>query len=1470
MDDLGIEPLGIEPIGDSLGIEPLGIEPLEPVKQAPVRARKNENYSNEGRDKPFQEGPGMAARGADLAGGVLETLTTGLVKGVGGAAAAGLGGAFGAAMPGMTAQEGMQKAGELFSEYTPYLNPETKAGKKFEEKVGNLIESFKGYAADPDEIKQLISAIPFAGKQLSEDQALQAVVSSLGQSIPELAGVLTIPTGPRTFRGKGTIKPADEVKATNIDAILEQKKAKAVADLGIEPIESPVTAAMQPMERMAAELAPGAERTIREPVEPSPMTSMAEDLTRPTSTATRAADETMALRQAALDQEMKQRVTLEQNARLRAEQEAAPVTSEAMKAHAEEVSAAQKAAQDAEAAVQAAEQAKRTEAEGTAQHAEAVRRQEEAQHALELRQTELELAVKKQASLDFGAAERARQETAPVFNKRQGGGVSEDVVHILRTATGYVAKVGDKIVGKLDSNMTPEQNRMLQERGMGEPASVDIVRVDSDVKGKGVGRALYDAWTKDHGGNVAPSGKTTADAWAYWKRNQPEKVEQFIKAEAERASVNPSNLRNITDDTVRRQVAEKMDQMTVDEASKMYEPGTPIGQYKKQGGYIQMPWKKKAEVEQLKRLPGIGRGMQQFQPEPLRGEQFIDKYKTAADVDQNFVQKFINNFTKSGDYQAEKTGNPIVKVVQEELKGAVNRSQAAQRQIVHDGYARLARKLSEEEMTNAWMGLEKQRIAGHRLTADELEAAGFTKNEREFMLNHNAVMDDMLGRLNEGLVAAGHKPVSAEAAHTASKAVGNFRQIMYKTVEGEKVVAGVLGADTKIGLARDVKRFQEHFPDTEGGPVSSHMGGGRASNVDPMLDALNFLSAGDSTVAEFMDRVKQMTDEQAIAYRGTKTHTMAKKGVPGMPGNRPWESDFQNAKHGIEAQVSYINRVIEMAELAKAKERLDPILAAPELDMPAAKSWARDKLDTAFGRNPTELGNALDSVMRAVAKSTGVGTNVWNKIGGGIRQATNTLLLSMNPRFLIGNALDPIKGTPGMTQYLKSVGVSKAGGTGLYYNYKALIDVAKDSMGMKLDPVIEGAIKFAEDNHVYASDLYESSNSIRKDTGYYAKAVLQGPAGKVEQLSRQNVFLGFTHLLNETSSLTPKTGLYDAALRATDMVMGTYTGLDSPLATQALGAAGRGPYNLLSYKANTLSRLSMFARDMKATSPSTWKPMATEMLSQVAFGGLRGTILYAEADYVVRKLSEMLGEPTSLTKILLDSGNKVAAHIPLLGDVTVGNLASGGLSSLTGIDFTNSMGVGPVLGDLSQPLNLLMPGSSKLVDVAKTGAELAGDPHEFNAKKAIVNMLPGGSLLERPFFSQGLGTEREMGINKNTGQAGAVRTPSDKVAKSMGMTGLAESNERTLKYENDTIDKWYADKQKQAVERMGKQFFMSGTIDKRYVDQFVKAQGNPENLNKAIETFALEQNIPASKMEQLKIAAQNTITSAQKMKRRFH
>ena len=139
-------------------------------------------------------------------------------------------------------------------------------------------------------------------------------------------------------------------------------------------------------------------------------------------------------------------------------------------------------------------------------------------------------------------------------------------VEIVEVEDGFDAMKDGKRIGRLRDNLPRGAAEQLDEN-----ASVDIVKVDNEFKGQGVGSALYEAFNEKHGGRIAPSGKTSPEAWALWKRKYPEKVDAFVAAEAARIADGADQamvIRNISDPEVARRVAEAAPETVLRSASR--------------------------------------------------------------------------------------------------------------------------------------------------------------------------------------------------------------------------------------------------------------------------------------------------------------------------------------------------------------------------------------------------------------------------------------------------------------------------------------------------------------------------------------------------------------------------------------------------------------------------------------------------------------------------------------------------------------------------------------------------------------------------------------------------------------------------------------------------------------------------------------------------------------------------------------
>lgn len=1139
------------------------------------------------------------------------------------------------------------------------------------------------------------------------------------------------------------------------------------------------------------------------------------------------------------------------------------------------------------------------------------------------------------------------------------------------TDTGFVAKIGDKVVGYLNSNITPEQQRML-----GEDASVDMVKVNDDMRGKGVGRALYEAWAKANDGNVIPSGKTSQAAWNTWKKSLPGGVDKFVNQEAQRilggadpqhvlgnipdpevaqrvqaraallkkqggaispdvflkdfpeflgskfkdtegklklfyhgtskdktftdikagktgawftddpegassyakdndskgtkynpetrryeevnnnphvhqVYLNAQNPYSLTDaDMAKYRVAENYTKFQRDLTEKAKNLGhdsidwghgnvtvfnpdqiksaiSPINKkpgfnFKKQGGGLLVDWQDKPKADVLAKVAGIRDKLSNLIPTKATPQEVVAASSSLPDVDQNILQRGINNFTKGGLYQAEKTNNPVIKFTVDKVLEADRLARADVRDYIHDSLAPAMRALSTSEMTEIAAVLNHADKIETPVTPEFLRSQGFSEKQVAFAEAHTKAMDASFNAINQAREMAGLKPISKRAAYSAMNFTGDFRKLVYKIGEdGEKSVVGVIGAKTAFGLSALEKKIRASNPEYEieaGKP--RYMGGGGndkgGSAVQAVQRALELLSENNGEVKQFLDVLDEIKTKEAYNFLGANAHTKQKKGVFGSEGRKPWLSAEQNAKDFMDAQLQYAEAALRWGHLSNASNEIKQLLTS-DLNMPNAKEWSESYLQNALGMNPSKVGRSLENAVNGIWEASGIGKTIPTQVQQYSRKAVNTLLLGLNPAFLSTNVVQPLLAMPAMTSFLKSRGVD-AFATGYDNMARAGFTLFKEQIG-SLSPLEKEAQAYAKANHVFGSDLVDTSSLSRKNAEFYLDKTGNFLASNVESSTRKMVYYAFVHMLY-SNGLGKDFGL---AHNLTDMAMNNYSPVERPKVFNALGPVGDMAANLSSYKHNELSRLAMFAREIGKEKHAA--PFLTQIATSVVSAGLTGVIGFQEADWLYRQITKAMGAPDSLSRVVIDFSEKLSE------DVRGKYVASHGVFSALGVDMSKRLGISDVIpNSLGEAA---FPGGSKLVDIGAAGLSAMTDPSEMNLKRLAREAAPGlvTGPMDRAWFSQDT-PQGELGLNRRTLEGQVIRTDADKMSKNLGFTGINESVMKQKIYDLEQQGIGYADLRAGVMKKMVDAMHSDGKVSPELIQNYMRYEGDPAQLEK--------------------------------------
>jgi hypothetical protein len=1090
----------------------------------------------------------------------------------------------------------------------------------------------------------------------------------------------------------------------------------------------------------------------------------------------------------------------------------------------------------------------------------------DAQSVIDERQKQMEQEVAQKAGLDFNAAERTRQEApvqdlskqdipnrpisenpgdnpqAPFVPKNQRGAINPDVF-----------KEGFQKLKQLADGTwlrAYEKDGSLQ---------IDAVK-DSKVRSA----VTFDAH------DVPELKDKFLDAFSVATR--PEDRHQGLATEMYKFASELGNdiTPSFAQTTAGKQMWEGFNRKGMVSDGVIKSPGN------KQTGAIMLSPKDAGKAKFLSDHPSLK--LKTIVPDKWTPEQAIDAIKATKDVDQNFLQKAANYFTKGGIYQSLKTDHPLVKYTTERMMNADRLARGDVQTWVHDKLAPAARALNNREAAEVWRAIQRADLHKVPLSEDILRANGANEKQIAYFNVHQEAMSRAFDGINRVLDSLGMDHIDQRTAYAAMKATGNYRRLVYRVGEdGEKHVVGIVGSDFRHLLNKRIEALNTQHPEYIVGK-EEYFGGvprDKGNAAAAMAHNLELLSKNDPRIKEFLDVYDHLTTNEVYNFLNMKRHTMDKKGVFGMEGRKDWISAEQNAREGMQAQNNYMESVLKWERMADSAKDVQTVLRDTSVseNHPNAVAWSDYYMKNAMGFNPSDVGHALEQAFAKGFGKVGVGYGVARKTIAVTRKVINMTLLGLNPAFLLTNVVQPLMAMPGMKGYLASKGVHTTfdGGTGLAYFTKAMTTVWKEfadknNEGVQyLSKVEKGALDYARTHHVYGSDLIEHTNRAQKDLPYYMDKIGGLGSGAVESSTRKSIYLAFTHMLDE-NGLSVKDGLYEAAHNLTDMAMNNYSTLEKPKAYNSAGPLGSMAYNLSSYKHNELSRLALFVRQIGENEglANKTRPLLSQLGASVAFAGILGTIAWDQADWLVQHISKLVGHPMTLTEAVIKLSEQVNKSAG--GSEKSDYILSHGMFSLLGIDMSKRLGVNNIIGNSVADTGF--PGISSLGQSATSIGTAVMHPTEMNAKRAVRDFpilpQPARTNMDLEWFSKNNG---KLGMSTTTDKATIDRTDGDVLAKRLGFTGIHESVTKDKRYQVSVVNQMMGDLRKQTLDEAKDEFFSKGNINPKTVEKYLKYEGDPKTFVADVMRYAKEQSVPQYQRDLLEKAAAKSITSLRQAQR---
>jgi hypothetical protein len=837
-------------------------------------------------------------------------------------------------------------------------------------------------------------------------------------------------------------------------------------------------------------------------------------------------------------------------------------------------------------------------------------------------------------------------------------------------------------------------------------------------------------------------------------------------------------------------------------------------------------------------------------------EEAIALSKGREDAHQNILQKLSNHLSSGGAYLKTRVQDPFVHYFVDKMLEAKGKAAGEITKRVHSEYTPLMRKLSDKEF------IEAQKIADwhdkheQHLTKEAIEAYPVSKGVKDLLSKHAEVKVGDLKGMNAAREALGLKPIEARAGYSSNSIRSGWRQVGYLTEKnadgsikldknGEPVrnVVAVVNSPRHGQLAKHRAFMEKHTPGIEWGPEPIEIGTTKQKGDvgKAMSDTLKLLSKDSPEFRQFLDSLEGIADEQINAYRGMDKRALAKKGVIGTEGRKPWLSEMENAKEFWEEQKNQSEKAIIWEHYAPVMQELSKALSDPELaGNKNALKIASNYVEQSLGFNPYSLGRFID---QQVLNSKVVSNVAPKKMLEWMRTAANTKMMSGNINFLLNQFMGPMTTLPGLSQFLKGRGVE----------HSLIVSAAKGSMDLashlsgsgKVSEVGAQALKWAKENHTWGTDMMQRSEHVREDVSHYGSKIASGPTVAVEAGTRATAFMSLVHALHE-GGLKPKDGLFEQADRFTNMAMGDYSAMERPPIFNVLGSLGGPVFNLMKYKTNEASRLALFTRELYNN--KSGRALAMQLASYQAMAGALGLPAMGAIAAAYGVYTSMTGEEKSLKLEIVKKSEKLPEALGLPANDDIKYLGSHGLpAALFGKD-TSSLGVGDLFS------TSLLAGGNVLKDMAVSPMEAAIHPTKSEySKKAIYDVMPSiiAGPLKNAWFTDKGGLRHSPDPTK-AGEPGVRTTPLDRAYSAVGMRGVHEATEGLKDFETRKLDIARKGKVKEAINGMLNDLRERNTLGEDNINKFLKNSPNPDQFQQQLEK-ALDDKQLSTKEKMMKL-----------------
>jgi hypothetical protein len=633
--------------------------------------------------------------------------------------------------------------------------------------------------------------------------------------------------------------------------------------------------------------------------------------------------------------------------------------------------------------------------------------------------------------------------------------------------------------------------------------------------------------------------------------------------------------------------------------------------------------------------------------------------KDAKDIAPDFGQKQL---VSGMNMEVALSNNPLLKFARTVLRDSRVKADAFSRTFItakDTGLTPLWSKMDDPQRIRVMEALMEADKHQKEITPAMMDSWGFTPAQRQFVKTFRDADESLLKLQHESADSLGMKKTERRVGHFPGIFTGAYKSVVTRPKangKGMEVVA-VLASDTVAQQKLAKQYIMEQYPDARMVDMDRPSLGGQKNNryysdlFTGWNDVLRLLGRHDDRFAEVNAVVEKALKDANNALFNFNVHELAKRGVTGNEGNRPWLDKKQNANDAFKALVRYFEEGALHHSLQKPLKDIDKVLKAEETQhMPNAQKYLNKYLDKVHGNDLNDLGRAMNLVIDAAFKGMptvswdakgnkaigmGVGPSVPLRVSGALKNNMSQIFMGwLNYMFTAAQLIQPAQtGLPFMQVAANRIGanplsVSKSmakGGT-------AFIQAFTESLGPKkiegLDPVMREAFQYAKERGLFEFSEIEKAYQGTQGTLSRAKDRIAEANMKIgEQATRTPMFMAFVDLL--VSNGMRKERAFQIAENMTQAAMIDYHQWERPMLYSGLGVPGSFMAGLTTFKHGLASQGVYLGKQV--VKPSAGKrseavlPIAYATAAAVALGGITGMPFYSELDTLHRWITNHFG-----------------------------------------------------------------------------------------------------------------------------------------------------------------------------------------------------------------------------------------------------